>query len=79
MEMLVLANKYLFTNLQTGLSNYVGTQLSVETFYEIYGVAYWCSIPALQRACLAFADENAQKIMELEEFDHFHVVRWTLP
>lgn len=68
LEVLGLAHKYGFVELQNAMSEYLKKKLSISNVCMIFDVASMYSLCSLCDRCCEFMDQNAAEILQSESF-----------
>lgn len=68
LDVLGLAHKYGFSELELGISEYLKAMLSVRNMCTIYGAAHLYLLRSLSEVCLNFADKHASEILSTQGF-----------
>ncbi|EJW86771.1 hypothetical protein WUBG_02318 [Wuchereria bancrofti] len=68
LEILGLAHKYGFTDLEMSVSEYMKAMLNVRNVCTIYSVAHLYSLRSLCDVCLNFADKHAPEVISTQGF-----------
>ncbi|CAG9539867.1 unnamed protein product [Cercopithifilaria johnstoni] len=68
LEILGLAHKYGFTDLEISISEYMKAMLNVRNVCTIYSVAHLYSLRSLCDVCLNFADKHAPEVISTQAF-----------
>lgn len=68
LDVLGLAHKYGFSELEQSISEYLKAMLNVSNVCDVYGTAYLYSLTPLCDFCLNFADRHASEVIATEGF-----------
>uniref|UniRef100_A0A915PWL1 BTB/POZ domain-containing protein 9 n=1 Tax=Setaria digitata TaxID=48799 RepID=A0A915PWL1_9BILA len=68
LEVLGLAHKYGFTDLEISISEYMKAMLNIRNVCTIYSVAHLYSLRSLCDVCLNFADKHASEVIATQSF-----------
>lgn len=74
LDVLGLAHKYGFVELESALSEYLKAILNSKNVCTIFGASHLFCLSQLTQFCLEYADRNAADILETESFLHLNNV-----
>lgn len=75
LEILGLAHKYGFVELESAVIEYLKSILTVHNLCTIFGASHLYSLSTLARHCLDFADRHASELLATPGFLHLQSVR----
>lgn len=75
LDILGLAHKYGFIELESAVSEYLKAILSTRTLCTIFGASHLYCLSQLTQFCLEYADRNAAEILDSDSFLHLSCVR----